>query len=168
MTTTQAFPEVYIEEVFYKWYEGGRNITNEFLNSLPPCSDGRIPSKYTVESWQKGRGWSMRADALDAETSLEIDKLVIDRRVEMWKKQEEVATQLVDKGMKYLEDEGVQNSANAIRAVGLGLETQRVSTGMAEMVTKISKMSDSQITAELQKLLGGKKSDIIDAEVEEE
>jgi hypothetical protein len=39
---------------------------------------------------------------------------------------------------------------------------------MAEMVTKISKMSDSQITAELQKLLGGKKSDIIDAEVEEE
>ena len=117
--------------------------------------------------WHKDRGWNLRADALDAEVSIEKDKLVIDRRIKMWEEQERVATQLVEKGMTYLDETGIQNSANALRAVDLGLTTQRVSTGMAEMVTKITKMSDQQITAELQKLLG-KKEEIIDAEVEEE
>ena len=167
MTTTSEFPEVYIEEVFYKWYEGGRKVDNKFINSLTACSDGRIPKKDTVNDWGKDRGWAMRADALDAEVSIKKDELVVDRRIKMWEEQEKVAAQLVTKGMEYLDENGIQNSANALRSIDLGLTTQRVSTGMAEMVTKITKMSDIQITAELQKLLG-KKEEIIDAEVDEE
>ena len=63
----------------------------------------------------------------------------------------------------------MENSASAIRAIDLGLTTERISTGLAEVYVKISKMSDEDLTKELKKLIGGNSSqeETIDAEVDE-
>lgn len=164
------YPEEYAERIFYLWYDGGRKLTNSFLNILPKSPDGRIPAKATLISWINTRGWTERADALDGEISLALDNEVIEKRKEMYRKQVEIADELVKKGMEFLnnKDNGIKTDASAIRAIDLGLSTQRVSTGMAESYAKISKMSDEQLNNELQKLIGGKKLDIIDGDILEE
>ena len=162
------YPEEYYEKVFYLWYKGGRKEGNAFINSLPPSHDGRKPSKFTVIDWKNTKGWVERADALDAEVSRAIDQDIVNERREMFKEQVVVANELVKLGRIYLNDEknGIKTDASAIRAIDLGLSTQRISTGMAEAYFKISKMTDNQLDNELKKLLGGKSdNENIDGEI---
>lgn len=169
----KEFPDEYVESVFYMWYEGGRKESITFLNTVPTAPDGRILKKPTLAHWVRSRGWIERADALDAEASRSLDELVIERRRKMYEEQVRVADDLVKKGMEYLnaEGKGIQTDSTAIRAIDLGLATQRISTGMAEAYVKISKMSDDQLNQALQKLLGTNKvenEDMVDAEILEE
>ena len=168
MATGDRYSEEYMEIVFYQWYDGGRKLTNTFINSLPKDDKGRVPGKFTITEWSETRGWYERADALDAEVSRALDIAVIDRRKAMYEKQVQIANELVDKGMEFLNEKGITSDASAIRAIDLGLSTQRTSTGMAEAYVKISKMSDEQLTASLTKLIGGKKQDSVDAEIIED
>jgi hypothetical protein len=165
------YPEQYIEEVFYLWYRGGKKQGDNFVHTLPEAPDGRKPAKFTVIKWINTLGWVERADALDAETSLALDKEVINERVEMFKKQKKIAGELVTIGMEFLNGKGIQTDASAIRAIDLGLSTQRISTGMAEMYTKISTMPNETLTKELQRLLGkpiSKDDETLDAEIIDE
>lgn len=162
------YPEEYVEKIFYLWYSGGKKQGNPFINSIPETSDGRKPSKFTVISWIKNNGWLERADALDAEVSRSLDTEVINKRIQAFEEAVVVADELITLGRNYLKEhgKGIQSDNAAIRAIDLGLATKRISTGMAEMYTKISQMSDESITKELLRLIG-KKDDIINAEIEE-
>lgn len=164
------YSEEYIDNVFYKWHGADRVISQAFITQLEPDLNGRTPTRESVIKWKDSRGWVERADALDAEISVRKDQEIIDLRMEMFKKHAEIGGQLVEKGLSYLQEHGVENSASAIRAIDLGLTTERISTGLAEVYVKISKMSDEALTKELQKLIGGgtKDEDTIDAEITDE
>jgi len=165
------FSEEYKDQVFYIWHSGGRKQGQDFVNLLPEHSDGRKPSRNTIILWIKDNGWEERADALDAEISVALDNLVIEKRKKMWEEQEKVAGELIKKGMDFLnltEGGGIKTDASALRAIDLGLSTQRVSTGMTEMVGKIALMSPDQLTTQLQKLLGKGGEDALDAEIIED
>ena len=164
------FSDNYIDNVFYKWHGGDRVISQAFVNLLDPNEKGNTPTRETVRRWKETRGWDERADALDAEISVQKDRQIIDMRMEMFKKHAEIGGQLIEKGISYLQEHGVENSNSAIRAIDLGLSTERVSTGLAEVYVKISKMSDEDLTKELAKLIGGNSSqeDSIDAEILDE
>lgn len=160
----EHYTDQYIDQVFYLWYEGGKKLSNDLINLLPPSPDGNKPSKATVGSWIPDHGWEERADALDAEVSRSIEEKIIVKRTEMWERQAKLADELIDIGMDFLKDKGIKNDASAIRAIDLGMSTQRISTGMAEAMVRIGKMNDEQLTSELQKLLGKPAYDV-DAEV---
>lgn len=164
------FSDDYIDNVFYKWHGGDRVISQAFVNLLDPNEKGNTPTRETVRRWKETRGWDERADALDAEISVQKDRQIIDMRMEMFKKHAEIGGQLIEKGISYLQEHGVENSNSAIRAIDLGLSTERVSTGLAEVYVKISKMSDEDLTKELAKLIGGNSSqeDSVDAEILDE
>lgn len=164
------YTDEYIEKAFYLWYEGGRNQGNGFMHSLPKDKDGRKPSKFTIIDWVKTRGWIERADALDGEVTRALDAIVVDNAVDIRKKmfeqQAQIADELIQKGLEFLNEKGITTDASALRAIDLGLATQRVATGVAEMYVKISKMSDEEIAKELKKLIGKSPKDddsIIDA-----
>jgi len=159
------YPEEYIEQIFYLYYENSRKVGDVFISKIPDTSDGKKPRKETVLNWVKTRGWVERADALDAEASMKMDEKVIQRRMAMFKKHEEVGTELMEKGLEYLKENGISTDAAAIRAIDLGITTRVASTGMAEVFIKISKMPNDALNAELQKLLG-KKEEIIDGDME--
>ena len=163
------YTEEYIDDVFYRWHGADRIISQAFISQLEPDKNGRTPTKEAVTRWRDSRGWIERADALDAEISVQKDRHIIDLRMEMFKKHAEIGGQLIEKGITYLQEHGVENSNSAIRAIDLGLTTERVSTGLAEVYVKISKMSDEDLTKELKKLIGGNSSqeETIDAEVDE-
>ena len=162
------YTEEYIDDVFYRWHGADRIISQAFISQLEPDKNGRTPTKEAVTRWRDTRGWIERADALDAEISVRKDLEVIDLRMQMFKKHAEIGGQLVEKGLSYLQEYGAENSASAIRAIDLGLTTERISTGLAEVYVKISKMSDDALTKELQKLIGGgvsKDDDTVDADI---
>lgn len=163
------YPNDYIDRVFYAWYEGGRKTGNDFINSLATWN-GDKPTKTTLKGWINSFGWIERAEALDAEVSRTLDEKVIESRKRMYEQQVIIADELVAKGREFLnaEGKGIQSDNAAIRAIDLGLTTQRMTIGMAEAVAKISQMSDSQLTDNLLKLLGKKSEETVDAEIVDE
>jgi hypothetical protein len=158
----------YIDDCFTLYYENDRKIGDIFISKLPLTTDGRRPSKSSVLGWERTHGWVERADALDAEVSRKADTEIINRRMKMFEKHEFVGTQLMEKGLAYLEENGITSDASAIRAIDLGITTRIASTGMAETYVKISKMSNDALSEELQKLLGFKNDEIIDVDVIED
>ena len=166
MSAGKTYTDEYIDKAFYVWYESNRKSTKYVIEHLPDNEDGKRPGNLTVENWKKEYGWRERADALDAEMSRKMDEEVINRRMDMFKKHEALGDTLIEKGKAFLDEKGITSDQAAIRAIDLGISTQRVSVGMAEAYLKISKMTNEQITANLAKLLGSpeNKEEIIDAE----
>ena len=70
--------------------------------------------------------------------------------------------------MKYLLEHGIDNSQAAIRAIDIGVATQRISTGQAEMGAAVLKMRDSQLDRELRRLLGTEKENEAEFSISED
>lgn len=164
------FSDKYIEEIFYLWHDNNCQSGKTFLNEIHD-EEGRKPSLITIGEWVERYGWIERADALDAEISRELDSKIIDRRVKMFEEHAKIGKALIEKGESYLNGEfGISSDNAAIRAVGLGVEIERISVGQAEAWMKISKMTDEQIAKEFARLSGKLPNDveIKDGEIKEE
>lgn len=162
---THHYTDTYKEHAFYIWYENDTPGIQKLLHLLPE-EEGNKPARVIVEGWRDSLGWIERADGLDAEVSQAIDDKVIDRRVKMWEEHAETGEELIKLGRKYLQDHELQDSQAAIRAISTGAELQKDSVGKAEAWMKYSRMTDLQITKELERLSGKQVKDefIIDAE----
>lgn len=165
MTT---YSDEFIERCFSAWYNSSRSSGVKFKELLGETEES-VPSYTTVNEWASKYGWYERADSLDAQITVRNDNEIVNSRAEMFKKQVEYSNRLIEEGMKYLNENGITSDNAAIRAIDLGLSTQRVTVGMAESYVKISKMGNDELQKELQKLLGVKSDeDTVDAEVEED
>lgn len=160
-----GFSRDYIENTFFAWYKNNRANGNSFINSLAKDENGRAPSTTVVREWIQSYGWEERADALDVETTAALTREVIDDRIEMFKRHAEVGTALIEEGMKYLQKNGISSDAAAIKAIDVGIATQRISVGQAALGVSVFKMQDAQLDKELRRLLGNNKENEIDAEV---
>ncbi len=167
----ETYSDQYKEQTFILWYDGNRKISNKFANSLPEDEKGQRPTFKTIEKWRDEYGWMQRADALDGELSRKLQDEVINKRIRMYEEHVEVSNSLIAKGKDYLENHPIDEMADALKAISLGVEIQRVSVGQVELGQKILRMSDEQLNREIYKLMG--KSDeldepeIIDASTEE-
>lgn len=161
------YTDQYIEQTFFLWHKGGRKISQRFANSLPEDEKGQRPSFKTIEKWRDSFGWIDRADALDAEISRALQDQVINERIEMYRKHEKVADKLLEIGRDFLEtiDPKEIEMSDALKAIAMAVELQRVTVGQVGMGQKILNMSSDQLNKELIKLLGGEKQDeFIDAD----
>lgn len=165
---TNKFDEQYINQAFYVWYTRGKKVNAELIDNLPDDTERTKPAQRTVSTWVIDYSWEERADALDAEVAKNMDTEAIEKRKKMFEKQEEVANELIEKGMGFLRDHGIESDNAAIRAISLGLDTQRISVGVAEQFAKISKMDDKQLVSSLMQLLGKPKQESVEGEILEE
>ena len=166
---SENYSENYIEQTFYLWHKGGRKISQRFANSLPEDDKGQRPTFKTVEKWRDNFGWIDRADKLDAEISNSIQTQYINERMEMFEEHERVADSLIAKGKKYLDEHEIDDMADALKAISLGIEIHRASVGQGSIGQKILAMNSDQLTKELTKLLAPAKQseEFIDVEAEE-
>ena len=161
------YPDDYKEMVFYAWYRAGHpgmsvgNVLSvrarDFINSLPPAPDGRVPAFTTVLAWIKRNGWRDRAEVLDAEASVTFDREVINERVATIKKLTEGAQSVLDKAIEYFKDTKSPFSDNpsaAVRAVIGMSEMVFKYKGAADKLVAISQMTDKQIEAKIMSILG--------------
>lgn len=157
----ELYTDKYIDECFYIWYEGGKTFGKEILDKLLPSEKGNIPNTITLQKWSNEYGWIERADALDAQTSIALDNTIINRRVEMYEKHAKMGEELITLGREFLNKlgRGLKTENAAIRAIELGMDTERKSVGLADYVRKLSDMTPEQLDREIMKMLGQKKDD---------
>lgn len=167
----ETYSDQYKEQTFILWYDGNRKISQKFANSLPEDENGQRPTFKTIEKWRDEFGWMQRADALDGELSRKLQDEVINKRIKMYEEHVEVSNSLIAKGKDYLENHPIEEMGDALKAISLGVEIQRVSVGQIELGQKILRMSDEQLNREIYKLMGKsdeiEESEIIDVPAEE-
>ena len=166
----EIYTEQYKESLFYVWVEtGDRTFGKSLLDRIPTNENGSKPNLISIKKWAEEGGWEERADALDAQASLRLDELVIDKRVKMYERLAEIGTFEAEEGFKYLKEHGIKKEETALRAISDGANLMKEVVGVADMVRKIGEMTPEQLDRELQKLLGVKKDDeFIQGEVTEE
>lgn len=150
----------YMEKCFYAWYNAGRPV--EVIRYMPPFDDGNVPNKTTIYKWKKEGDWEQRADALDAQLSVQIDAQIIERKKQDYQFLAETGRDVLVKAKKYLLEEGFDSAASAVRAVGLGADMVAKYSRAAEMVDSIIGLSDKQLQKELHQLLS--KVDVLDGD----
>lgn len=168
MTQIVTYPDEYKEACFFHWYQYNRNKGKLFVNDGFPDYNGQTPEVHTVIKWKNEYGWVERADALDGEVSIRLEREAIDRKAEATKKLAKTGEELLDHGLRYIKENGFDNSSAAVRAIMGGAELMAKFTGMGDFLIAVTKMSDAQLTKEFHKLLGKNENDdtVIDAEIE--
>lgn len=160
------YSEQYIETCFFLWYNQNRGRGKFSINkNFPPSFDGNVPSVHTVETWRKKWGWNERAEVLDAEVSLRLEKEAIQKKVETLKKVTEWVESASDKAKQFLEGKGFDSSASAVRMLLGGAEFLAKFAGNGEMLAVVKNMNDQQLTRELNKFLGKNENEDVDLEL---
>ena len=165
--TVPTYTEDYIEQCFFIWYQFNRGKSG--LNSadnLPPSNEGNIPKSTTIAIWRKKYGWDERADALDGEVSMRLEKEAIEKKAEAIKRVVVMLEDAVSKASDHIKNEGYDSSASAVRMLLGGSEELVKLVGAGELLLAVSRMNDNQLTKEFYRLLG-KDDNVIDAEAED-
>lgn len=159
----ETYSDQYKEQTFILWYDSNRKISQKFANSLPEDENGQRPTFKTIEKWRDEFGWMQRADALDGELSRKLQDEVINKRIKMYEEHVTVSNKLIELGKNFLDNNKIEEMSDALKAISLGVEIQRVSVGQIELGQKILRMSDEQLNREIYKLMG--KSDELEDEI---
>lgn len=168
MVNTLDYSKTYIEACFRAWYDAGTpgmgNIEGKasaggakVINSLPPDEHGRKPNITTIIKWMNTYGWRERADSLDAEVSIMLDRESVQKRIETLKTLAEAGKSLKDKGLDFItktDQPFEDNPSAAVRAIVAGSEMEFKYAGAADRLSAINQMSDKQIEQKLLQLLG--------------
>ena len=150
----EPYTHDYKEQCFVAWYSAGRpKKTKAWLDATPQDEFGRTPPKQTLQNW-RNEGWVFRADELDAQASVKVDKALISQKVVMLRKQAVLGAKLQVMGMDYLEENGFDSSASAVTAIRDGVKIEQESRGLSETVRKVASMNSDQISESVASLLG--------------
>jgi hypothetical protein len=166
------YPKEYIEACFAAWYRAGApslNVSDEdvtvgsrrVMKSIPSI-EGRKPNIVTVGRWAVKYGWRERADILDAQVSIKLDKEVVEERVKILRKLAKAGESLLDKGLNYIEKNSTpfaDNPSAAVRAVVAGAQMIAQYAGAADRLSAIGGMTDKQLEREILSLLGTEKNE---------
>lgn len=147
-----AWGEQYIEDAFWIWYRSGR-VTADELRKLLPDREGQLPAKQTIYEWRSVNRWTDRADALDLQVTREVEKQAIQERVEMLRHHADVGRELLDKGIRYLRKNPLEDDRAAIHAIRVGSQLEMQSRGLPDAVFKAAEMSDQQLGNVIEKLM---------------
>ena len=101
--------------------------------------------------------WEQHADDLDAQVSILRDRDLVEERLQTLRELAENGKTLKDKGLAYLnetENPFEENPSAAVRAVVAGSEMQFKYAGQADMLAKVTQMTDKQLDSMMKKLLG--------------
>lgn len=170
MANTRAvfvpYSEDYKNKCFAMWYALGRpRSMKKLLVSLPEDENSRKPTATILADWKRDLSWDLRADDLDSKALQIVDDALIVQKAEMLKKQAKAGATLLQKGLDYLETKEIDSASVAITAIIKGAELERISHGISELMTKLAKMSDSEVANEIARLSSRAESaDVIDAE----
>lgn len=154
VTQAVSFSEEIHDSTFALWYKLGKPTNKQLIELMKTeLHMERVPKVQTIAYWKTTDEWDTRADELDGKIQLSTDKVIIKQRQDIIKKLADVGNELVEMGMTYLRKEGIENSADAIRAIGKGAELEDKLLGWAAYYAEISKGSEADLDRELAKFM---------------
>lgn len=154
--TNLSYTEEYRDNLFYLWYNAGKPRGRTLIQMIPPDMTGRVPTYVVLMRWMREEGWYEKARALDEEVVHRVQEIAIQRKVEMFERHAETGRILLERGLEHVlkENSEIGSMTEAIKLIKLGAELERASTGGAQAITDISKMTDSSLISTISKLLG--------------
>ncbi len=153
-----AFPKTYIDQIFYIWYNNDRPTAPKLRNMIPPEYSRREGETRRPNTEMLKKLIVMefvdKAALLDNQIKEQLDKLVINEKIEMLKRHALVAKEMQSMALKYLEMNKEELTAPAaIRMLIEGIRIEKESIGLPEALEKMSKLTDDELLDEVQKLL---------------
>jgi hypothetical protein len=160
-TRADKIPQEVHEQAFALWYKLGKPEWKQLHEVMvKEIGAEKIPTVATLMTWFRTEAWQEHADVLDGNIEIAQDKEIIKQRQDIIKHLADVGKNLVDMGMDYLKTRGLENSADAIRAIGKGAELQDKLLGWAAVFAELSTASDEELDKKLKKYMTG---DILEA-----
>lgn len=116
----------------------------------------RVVAGY-FRAWAANHNWVGRARAYDefvnAEAQKKIDREAIQRRAEIIKRHALTGKVLQQRGIKYLEEHGVDKSTDAIAAIKTGVAIERQAESLPEYLMAIVDTPDDELMRQYAELL---------------
>lgn len=138
-------------EVFLVWYQADRSLSKTVQN----CQ----LNERTLRRWIADFNWHGRADTLDAKANAKALAAAAEeksqRLAQMASRHRQLAGGLQSKGAAYLQKHGVDNSAQAINAIRVGVQLERQSEGMPDWLVALTQMNDEELVTKRNELLAG-------------
>lgn len=165
------YPKDYKEKAFLLWYENDRPANEWMTRELEPYN-GETPKPQTIANWKREFGWNQRADEQDEFIRKEVEREIVEEKVRMFKRHAEDARKLQQAGWDFIEDHGVNNASQALKAIEIGLKVERESRGIPDAIEAVSGKTDRQLENTIKKLLANIDRDrlidtgVIDGEVQ--
>jgi len=128
---------------FYIWYQNGRPSMPDLARKLDVREDGTKPAHLTVGKWKRDNNWEQKADELDQEAAIQIQKRLIDDRVKMFEEHAELGEALRVEALYWLGEHGVTTANEAMRLLTIAVDIERESIGLSDIIAKIKDMDDS-------------------------
>lgn len=170
MSKAKIYSQDYLKECFNAWYLGGRpNTPHQIRKLLPSLPDGKVPSIPMINKIRINGAWDNWADELDAKVYEKNDKLLINKKATMLKKQMEATEKITLRALEHLIVEGFDSSSAAVQAFFKGHEEIRKIEGFSDLLEKLDKMTNNDVEREIIALLnrGADNDQIIESEVED-
>lgn len=149
----KPYSKPYRDIAFHIWYSKGRPAITSLEHLVDEREDGTKPNHITLGKWKKEDDWVEKADALDEDVAVEIQKKHIQDRVEMFEKHIIVAKDLQEKALDAIEKIGINTPHEAMRLLEIGLNLERSSVGIPDILDKIKDMQDEELRDKLAKLM---------------
>lgn len=131
---------------------------------------GRVPGIEILKNFASEHGWRARKDALEAEASAQMDIILVEETVSMWKQHAEAAREVALKALDYIRQEGFDSSSSAISAIKWAQEEERKTRGADAFITTIKNKSSQDLLEAVRELMerSAETEDIVDMETKEE
>lgn len=144
------YTEEYKEMCKQAWYAAGRPTNANQWTEITPEDEAnhRKPHIELLRKWKRERMWDFWADELDAKAIATVEDNLVAQKAAMLQRQADMAWKLQDKGVEYINEHGFDSSASAVQAIIRGAQLERESRGFGEMMLKMSKMGNEELTAE--------------------
>jgi len=165
-----AFSQEYIKSCFDAWYLNGRpNTPAGIKRILPEHPSGHLPSTSMINQWITRGAWDAWADELDAQVYQKDDKLLINKKAAMLRRQLEKSEKIANKAYEHILADGFDSTSSAVQAFFKGMEEMRKVAGFSDLLEKLDKMTNNEVEREIITLLNRASANeqVIDSDAED-
>lgn len=165
------YTDQYKEDLFMRWYQANRPRGRALALILPQDEFGRVPNLMVVQMWMRKEGWAARADKMDSTVRERLENIAIEKKVAMHVRHAEIGKEIMEAGVEFLEKEKIMTATEAARLIDLGQRMERESTGGAQALVEVSKMTDKKLRDTIESMLAQMSTDgisVIEGEIVEE
>jgi len=147
---------------FYIWYQNGRPSMPKLARKLDEREDGTKPAHLTLGKWKRDDDWEKRANEMDQEAAIQIQKKLIDDRVKMFEEHAEFGEHLRVQALYYLQENELSSANEAMRLLTIAVNMERESVGLSDILKKLKDMEDVDLKDKIAYLM--KKGQLTDFE----
>ena len=152
-----AYTSEWIESAFLVWYSNGKPTADGLIALLDAPRGEMMPAVASVRRIIHDQ-FIPRALELDSEVASRIESELIQEKVEMFRRHTEIAVELQDKALLFLREEGIKDSATALKALLSAVELEKASRGIDRVLESVGTRTDEQLMDELRKLISNASS----------